>query len=169
MKYKLIEPVKKPLADRLPFYLFAGFLSLFLVWIMLINPMSKPADQMPFIFEYDEKTMQVTDPAAQKRTYFLLTGGAMLGAVVLMIPTIRNGNRFDYFMAKLWANREYLDDGEFSTLCDKVNHKMFLPNNVPECQAELQRMVDKNGGKHITGRKYFKKEFVKDLEPYGTR
>lgn len=164
MKYKLIEPTKKPLAERMPFYLFAAVLSSFMLWIVLIRPMTLPADQMPFIFEYNEQTKEVY-PEEQKRTYFLLTGGAILGAGLMMIPVVRNGNRFDYFMAKLWANREYLDDGEFSKLCDKVNHKMWLPNNVPECLNDLQQMVDKNGGKHITGRKYFKKEYWKDLEP----
>lgn len=163
MKYKLLEPQKKPLGERLPFYLFAAFLTSFLVWIMLINPMSKPADQMPFIFEYNAETKEVY-PEAQKRTYFLLTGGAMLAAALFLIPVIRNDLKHDYALAKLWANREYLKDDEFSELIDLIKPSIIKSNGADEMLRELQVRVDRNGGKHITGHKYFKKQYIKDLE-----
>lgn len=164
--YKLNEPVKKPFGERLPFYAFAAIISAFLLWIVLIRPMSLPADQMPFIFEYNKDTHEVY-ANKQKRTYFMLTSGAILTAALLTIPTVRNSNKRDYAMAKLWANREYLDTDEFSELVDMVNTNIFFNNGADNMLHELQSRVDKHDGKHITGRKYFKKECVKDLQKIG--
>lgn len=160
--YKLKEPTKSPLSDRLPFYLFAGLLTCFMLWIVLIRPMTLPADQMPFIFEYDPVTKEVY-PEAQKRTYFLLTGGAILGAIALTIPTIRNSRRFDYTLEKIYANREYMTVEEHGELCNMLNHNTFRPNNAPEVQEKLQAVIDSHKGKHVTGRLYFKKEYWQDL------
>lgn len=162
--YKLIEPKKTPLIERIPFYLFAGLMVSFLLWITLIRPLSMPADQMPFIFEYDETTKQVTDPEKQKLTYALLTGGAILTAGLAVIPVIRNDQKHNYALAKLWVNREYLDDGEFEQTIDILKPYTFKNNGADKMLAHLQSLVDKHKGKHIVGRKYFKPEYVKDLE-----
>lgn len=160
--YQLKQPAKKPLSERVPFYIFVGIISAFLLWIILIRPMAMPADQMPFIFEYNPETREVY-PEAQKRTYFLLTGSAILGALVFTGLTIRAQMKWEKAMAYLWENREYVEHEEYMRLMDKLNSKMFS-TNADQIMTELQRTVDKHKGKHIVGRKYLKKEHWKDLD-----
>lgn len=155
--YKLKEPKKNPQSSG--YWAFVTLACAFLLYIMLIRPLTLPADKMPFVF--------VKDPAhnasSQKWQYGLLTGGAILTAGLFMIPTVRNGNKFDYANAKIYSNWEYLEDGESEKLHDMLNYRMIRNNGADDAMRELQRMVDKHGGKHIAGRKYFKKEAWDDL------
>lgn len=160
--YKLKEPVKNKQSSG--YWLFVTLAVSFMVYIMLIRPLSMPADKMPFIFEYDEKTHQVTDLGKQKRTYALLTGGAMLTAALFMIPTVRNGNKLEYASAKIFANWEYLEDGQSDEVRKLLNCNMIRNNGADAALAKLQYFVDKNKGKHIAGRKYMKKSSWDDLE-----
>lgn len=155
--YKLIEPKKNKQSSG--YWLFVVLISSFLLWIVLIRPMTLPAENMPFIF--------VKDPAnnsqSQKTQYFLLTATPILLAGLFMIPTVRNGNKHDYALAKIHSNWEYLDDGETTKLYDMIKPYMIRNNGADKALAELQRMVDSHKGKHIAGRKYFKKEAWRDL------
>lgn len=161
--YQLKEPVKKPLGERLPSYLMIVLLILFMVWIMLIRPLTMPADRMPFIFAYNPKTHQVY-PHQQKIQYALWTGGAMLIAGLAIIPVIRNGNKHDHALALLWANKDYLETDEFSEVCDLLNANIFRNNGAGAAEQRLQEIINDHKGKHISGHKYFKKEFIEDLQ-----
>lgn len=157
--YKLKEPKRTPTSDRIPYYIFVTVITSFLVWMMLIRPMTLPADKMPFIF--------VKDPAhnskSQKTQYFLGTALPFLFAGLFMIPVVRNSNKFDYANAKIYANWEYLEDGESTKLHDMLKPNIIKNNGADEVLSELQRMVDSHKGKHIAGRKYFKKSAWDDL------
>ena len=161
-QYKLREPVKNPQSSG--YWIFVTLIVSFMLYIMLIRPLTLPADKMPFIFVYDKETKQVTEPAKQKWTYGLLTGGAFVTAGLLMIPTIRRGNRYDYANAKIYANWEYLEDGESTKLYGMLKPNLIRDNGANAVLEELQRMVDSHKGKHIAGRKYFKKSAWRDLE-----
>lgn len=160
--YKLRQPDKKPLSDRLPFYLFAGLLCFFLVWIMLIRPMTLPADKMPFIFDYDKTTHKVLPN--QKRDYFIYTAGPILVAVLFMIPVARNSNQHDYAMALLWANRNNIKHEDFMRICDLIKPYILKDNGSKALIAELQKTVDGYKGKDQRVKDYgMKKQYAEDL------
>ena len=161
-EYKLREPVKNPQSTG--YWVFVTLIVSFMLYIMLIRPLTMPADKMPFIFEYDKQTKQVTDPAKQKRTYALATGIPIVVAGLLMIPTIRRSNKYDYANAKIYANWEYLEDGESTKLYGMLKPNLIRDNGANDVLEELQRMVDAHKGKHLAGRKYFKKSAWRDLE-----
>lgn len=159
MTYKLNQP-KKNTESKVPFYLFAGLLCSFLVWIMLIRPMTLPADKMPFIF--------VKDPAhnshSQKEQYFLLTAGPILFAGLFMIPVVKKSNRHDYALALLWANRNNIHHEDFMQLCDMLNPNMLKDNGANAMIAELQKRVNNYGGVDMRVKDYgMKKQYAENL------
>lgn len=159
--YKLKEPVKVPFSERIPRYFLMAILVILLLWIMLIHPLSLPADKMPFIFVKDP----IHNPHSQRFQYFIATFGAFILAGLLSIPTIINDIRFNYFMAKLWVNRDYISNTQYNSLCDKANYRVFLPNNIPECKKDLQSFVDIHQGKDLRVQKYnMRKEYAEDLQ-----
>lgn len=160
--YILKQPEKK--SQPAGYWFFVGILSTFLLWIVLIRPMMLPADQMPFIFVYDETTKQVTDPVAQKLTYFFLTSGAIITALLLLIPSIRESSRFEYTLALLWVNRDYVMHEEYMSLADKLKSGIWRGNSL-QIQKELQDTVNKHKGKDLRVVQYnIKEEFAEDLE-----
>jgi hypothetical protein len=153
MKYKLKGPEKRT-QSQAGYWLFVAFISSFMLYIMLIRPLTMPADKMPFIFEYDKKTHQVTDPAKQKRTYALLTGGAIVSALVLMIPVVINDRKHSRAMELLWANRHNIMHEDYMSLMDKLEYHVWRKGNADEVIADLQKLVDKYKGKDMRFKEY---------------
>lgn len=144
--YKLNEPEKNK--ESTGYWLFVIGIIALMVYIMIINPI------LNWEWESTEETY----------TYVAATAGAFILAGLLMIPTIRNSNSHDYALAKLWANREYIEHEEYMEIIDILKPYMWKNNGSKQLLDELQKRVDAHKGKHITGHKYFKKEYIKDLE-----
>lgn len=149
--YKLIQPEKKPLSERLPFYFFATGMVALLYFIVAINP----------TLNGNWATWGVSSSPAE---WIALNTAVFFAVGVFMIPTIYRSNQYDFVLAIAWANRDYLDGDEFSKVLDELKPTMIRDNGAKKALRKLQGFVDAHKGKHIAGHKYFKKEYIKDLE-----
>lgn len=97
--------------------------------------------------------------------YFLWTAGAVLAAILIVIPVVRNDNKYNYTMALLWANRHNILDEDFHRLLGKLKSPVFKKGNCKEIQAELQGLVNKYEGKDMRIVQYnLKPEYAENLE-----
>lgn len=151
--YKLKQPVKNP--QPIGYWLFVIGLSAFMLWMVLINPLLN----WPF-----DRPGEVS-----RLEYGLLTGGAIIAAVLAVIPVIRESSRFEYTLALLMANRHYVTHEEWMKLSNEHESKM-VRGNSPEIQSKLQDLVDSHKGKDLRVKEYgLKPQYAEDLECCGEK
>jgi hypothetical protein len=151
-KYKLKEPKRTPLSERLPFYFFAGFLLVFLYWLIAINP--------------TQNGNWATWGAASSKTEWIVLNTAIFAVVgVFSFFEWRKSDYWEYVNTKIYANWEYLEDGQSNEVRKllKTTANPFANSGAKDAHAKLEYFVDKNKGKHIAGRKYMKKSAWNDL------
>lgn len=160
----MVKPTK---ADRVGYYLFVTLISAFVLWIVLIRPLTLPADQMPFIFAYNSKTHQVY-PHQQKVEYAEYTGGAILGALVLMVPVIINDRKHDKAMRLLWQNRNNIKHDDYMGLMDKLTYHVWRKGNSAEVITDLQKLLKQYKGRDMLHEEYgFSKKLSKEIRANG--
>ena len=142
------------------YYFFVAVISAFMLWIMLIHPLTEPAQDMPFIFAYNQKTHQVY-PRQQKIEYAEYTGGAILFAMIMTIPIIVNDHKHDKAMELLWNNRNNIKHEDYMSLMDKLTYHVWRPGNSKEIIAETNKLIKKYEGRDLVQEKYgFSKALV---------
>lgn len=146
MKFALKQPVRN--SQPVGYWLFVTLIIGFLVYLMVINPM------LSWDFANDQ----------ERYSYLAATVGAFILAGVLMIPVIRNDSAHEHALALIMSNKNYMLHEDTMRLMDKLTYHVWRKGNAKQIEAEVQEIVDKNGGRDMRVQEFgFKPEYAQDL------